>query len=49
MSCTFGVCAWWERNMNVLIEAERVDFPKDAILQAQLESVLKSETDPVRL
>jgi excisionase family DNA binding protein len=35
--------------MNVLIEAERVDFPKDAILQAQLESVLTSETDPVRL
>ena len=35
--------------MNVLIEAERVDFPKDAILQAQLESVLTSETDPVCL
>ena len=35
--------------MNVLIEAERVDFPKDAILQAQLESVLTSETDPVSL
>jgi excisionase family DNA binding protein len=35
--------------MNVPIEAERVDFPKDAILQAQLESVLTSETDPVSL
>ncbi len=34
---------------HVLYEAERVDYPKDAILQAQLESVLKSETDPVSL
>ena len=35
--------------MNVLIEAERVDLPKDALLQAKLETVLMSEVDSVRL
>ena len=35
--------------MNILIEAERVDLPKDALLQAKLETVLMSGIDSVRL
>jgi excisionase family DNA binding protein len=35
--------------MGILVEAEKVDLQIDAILQAQLERVLTSDVEPVRL